>query len=53
MMEDKIYLKYSMDTLASECGMKNRNVFSNHFLEINGIRPTDFVKKRLQERESN
>ncbi|WBS74153.1 helix-turn-helix domain-containing protein [Elizabethkingia meningoseptica] len=53
MMEDKIYLKYSMDTLASECGMKNRNVFSNHFLEINGIRPTDFVKKRLQERENN
>lgn len=48
-LEDKMYLKYSMDTLASECGMKNRQVFSNHFLEINGIRPTDFVRKRQEE----
>ncbi|WP_379963012.1 hypothetical protein [Epilithonimonas sp. UC225_85] len=44
-----MYLKYSIDTLAAECGMKNRIVFSNHFLEINGIRPTDFVRKRLEE----
>ncbi|WP_142726001.1 helix-turn-helix domain-containing protein [Chryseobacterium sp. ON_d1] len=51
LMENNIYLQYSMDTLAAECGMKNRIVFSNHFLEINGIRPTDFVKKRLQELE--
>lgn len=51
LMENKVYLQYSMDTLASECGMKNRNVFSNHFLEINGIRPTDFVRKRLEELE--
>ena len=49
LMEDNVYLKYSMDTLAAECGMKNRNVFSNHFLEINGIRPADFVRKRLEE----
>ena|SRR6218665_3959525 len=48
-LEDKMFLKYSMDTLASECGMKNRQVFSNHFLEINGIRPTDFVRKRQEE----
>jgi AraC-like DNA-binding protein len=52
LMEDKVYLQYSMDTLAAECGMKNRNVFSNHFLEINGIRPTDFVRKRLEELEN-
>lgn len=51
LMDNKVYLHYSMDTLAAECGMKNRNVFSNHFLEINGIRPTDFVRKRLEELE--
>jgi len=49
LLEDRMYLKYSMDTLAAECGMKNRIVFSNHFLEINGIRPIDFVRKRLEE----
>lgn len=49
LMENRVFLKYSMDTLASECGMKNRQVFSNHFLEINGIRPTDFVKMRTEE----
>lgn len=52
LMDNKVYRQYSMDTLAAECGMKNRNVFSNHFLEINGIRPTDFVRKRLEEREN-
>lgn len=51
LMNNKVYLHYSMDTLAAECGMNNRNVFSNHFLEINGIRPTDFVRKRLEELE--
>lgn len=49
LLENRVFLKYSMDTLASECGMKNRQVFSNHFLEINGIRPTDFVRKRMEE----
>lgn len=49
--DNKVYLKYSMDTLAAECGMKNRTIFSNHFLEINGIRPMDFVRKRLEELE--
>jgi len=53
LLEDKMFLKYSMDTLASECGMKNRQVFSNHFLEINGIRPTDFVRKRLEELQNS
>lgn len=46
---DSIYLKYSMDTLAKEAGMKNRQIFSNHFLEIHGMRPTDFVRKRVEE----
>lgn len=48
LMDDPVYLKYSMDTLAEECGMKNRIVFSNHFLEINDIRPADFVRKRTE-----
>lgn len=53
LMDKKVFLQYSMDTLAAECGMKNRNVFSNHFLEINGIRPADFVRKRLEEIENS
>jgi AraC-like DNA-binding protein len=52
-LEDKLYLKYSMDTLAAECGMKNRTLFSRHFLEINGIRPTDFVRKRQEELDNS
>ncbi|KFC19704.1 hypothetical protein IO90_10590 [Chryseobacterium sp. FH1] len=53
LLEERIYLKYSMDTLVAECGMKNRQVFSNHFLQINGIRPKDFVRKRLEELEKS
>ena len=53
LLEDRMYLKYSMDTLAAECGMKNRQVFSNHFLEMNGMRPTDFVRKRQEELENS
>lgn len=53
MEDDSTYLKYSMDTLAEECGMKNRQVFSNHFLELNGIRPTDFVRKRVEEQNKD
>lgn len=53
LLEDKMFLKYSMDTLATECDMKNRQVFSNHFLEISGIRPTDFVRKRLEELQNS
>lgn len=53
LLENRVFLHYSMDTLASECGMKNRQVFSNHFLEINGIRPIDFVRKRLEELEKS
>ncbi|PWN58450.1 helix-turn-helix domain-containing protein [Chryseobacterium viscerum] len=52
LMDNKVFLQYSMDTLTAECGMKNRNVFSNHFLQINGIRPADFVRKRLEEQEN-
>ena len=51
LFEDKKYLKYSIETLARECGMASRQNFSDLFYEINGIRPTDFIKKRIQELE--
>ncbi|NML59081.1 helix-turn-helix transcriptional regulator [Chryseobacterium cheonjiense] len=53
LFEDKKYLKYNIETLARECGIASRQNFSDLFYEINGIRPTDFIKKRMQEIESN
>lgn len=52
LFEDKEYLKYSIETLAKECGIASRQNFSDLFYEINGIRPTDFIKNRKQELES-
>lgn len=49
LFENKEYLKYSIETLAKECGIASRQNFSDLFFEINGIRPTDFIKKRRQE----
>ena len=49
LLEDSKYLKFKIDSLAEKCGMANRQIFSAHFLEINGIRPTDFIRKRLDE----
>lgn len=49
LLENPKYLRYNIDSLAAECGMSNRQVFSAHFLEINGIRPADFIRKRLEE----
>ncbi|SEM27728.1 AraC-type DNA-binding protein [Chryseobacterium taichungense] len=51
LLEDKNYLKYNIHVLADQCGMSNRQSFSAHFLEINGMRPTEFIKKRLKEIE--
>ena len=53
LFEDKRYLKYNIETLARECGIASRQNFSDLFFEINGIRPTDFIKKRREELESN
>lgn len=53
LFEDKKYLKYSIETLAKECGIASRQNFSDLFYEINGIRPTDFIKKRKEELEDN
>ncbi|MGE4513382.1 MAG: helix-turn-helix domain-containing protein [Chryseobacterium sp.] len=53
LFEDRKYLKYNIETLAKECGIASRQNFSDLFYEINGIRPTDFIKKRMQEIEGN
>lgn len=52
LFEDRKYLKYNIETLAKECGIASRQNFSDLFYEINGIRPTDFIKKRMQEIEN-
>lgn len=43
------YLNYRIEALADECGIAARQNFSNLFYEINGIRPTDYIKRRKQE----
>ncbi|CAA7197308.1 helix-turn-helix domain-containing protein [Chryseobacterium potabilaquae] len=52
LFENKEYLKYSIESLAKECGIASRQNFSDLFYEINGIRPTDFIKKRKQEMDN-
>lgn len=52
LFEDKKYLKYNIETLARECGIASRQNFSDLFFEINGIRPTDFIKERREELEN-
>ncbi|KFC19327.1 helix-turn-helix domain-containing protein [Chryseobacterium sp. FH1] len=49
MNTEKKYLNYNIKALASECGMASRQHFSDLFFEINGIRPTDYIRKRKQE----
>lgn len=46
---DKVFLNYKIETLAEKCGIASRSNFSNLFYEINGIRPTDFIKQRKME----
>ena len=43
------YLHYTIEALAEECGIAARQNFSKLFFDINGIRPTDYIKKRKQE----
>ena len=49
LVEDTKYLSYKIETLAKICGMANRQIFSAHFLEINSIRPRDFIRMRQEE----
>ncbi len=48
---DKKFLQYKMEALADICGISGRQNFSKVFLEINGIRPTDFISNRIKELE--
>ncbi|MXS71181.1 helix-turn-helix domain-containing protein [Flavobacteriaceae bacterium W22] len=50
---DKEWRKYSIEHIASAAGFSNRQSFSNIFLEQNGIRPADFIKKRISELEES
>jgi len=50
---DKEWRKYSIEHVAAASGFSNRQSFSNIFLEQNGIRPADFIKKRVKELEGN
>ena len=43
------YLNYRIEALADECGIAARQNFSNLFFEINGIRPTDYIKQRKKD----
>jgi len=52
-MENKKFLLYKVEDLARECGMSSRQLFSSHFLEINGMRPIEFIIKRLKEIEED
>lgn len=46
---DNQYLKYTVESLAEECGIASRQNFSDLFKEINGIRPKDFIALRKKE----
>lgn len=49
LLQDNKYLSYKIEALAEKCGMANRQLFTAHFLEINGIKPNDFIRKRQEE----
>ncbi|MFC4163880.1 helix-turn-helix domain-containing protein [Epilithonimonas zeae] len=53
LFNDKRFLNYTVEALAEECGMASRQSFSDIFFEINGIRPADFIKNRLQQLKSD
>ncbi|TXF77799.1 helix-turn-helix domain-containing protein [Chryseobacterium sp.] len=46
---EKKYLNYTIEGLAEECGIASRQNFSDHFYEINGLRPKDFIDRRKKE----
>ena len=51
MYDNSYYLQLKIQGLADECGISSRQNFSDLFQEINGIRPTDFIKQRKKELE--
>ncbi|WP_157967937.1 helix-turn-helix domain-containing protein [Chryseobacterium elymi] len=51
--KDRKFLTYKITTLAEKCGIASRSNFSKLFQEINGIRPTDFIKNRQKDLAMN
>ncbi|MFY1045659.1 AraC family transcriptional regulator [Chryseobacterium sp. GP-SGM7] len=51
MYKNPKFLLLKVQGLADECGIGSRQNFSDLFQEINGIRPTDFIKQRKKELE--
>ncbi|MCT4221563.1 AraC family transcriptional regulator [Elizabethkingia anophelis] len=51
MYENEKYLNYTIQSLSDECGISSRQNFSDLFQEINGLRPTEFIKKRKKDIE--
>lgn len=45
---DRKYLSYTLETLAEECGIASRDKFNKKFLQINKLRPADFIKQRRE-----
>ncbi|MGH1517097.1 helix-turn-helix domain-containing protein [Chryseobacterium sp. JK1] len=46
---EKKYLLYTIEALAQEAGISTRQHFSDLFYLANGVRPTDFIRKRKKE----
>ncbi|MDV3796795.1 AraC family transcriptional regulator [Elizabethkingia anophelis] len=51
MYENEKYLNYTIQSLSDDCGIASRQNFSDLFQEINGLRPTEFIKKRKKDIE--
>ncbi|MDV3608991.1 AraC family transcriptional regulator [Elizabethkingia anophelis] len=51
MYENEKYLNYTIQSLSDECGIASRQNFSDLFQEINGLHPTEFIKKRKKDIE--
>lgn len=51
MYDNPEFLTKKIQNLTAECGISSRTNFSNLFQEINGIRPTEFIKQRKSEIE--
>ncbi len=45
LQNNKTFQKYSVESLAHECGIASRQNFSDLFYEFNGVRPTEFLRK--------
>lgn len=53
MNTDPKYLKFHNESLAEECGIRSRQHFSRMFHEINGIKPSDFIRQKKKELNIN